>query len=78
MKQRFYYDGKRQKTSSEKDVTILRKWLDNLQADWSRNLAPIVQPGEFDPNNGSEVRRVSEDELYVITTGGHHLRWVNV
>lgn len=54
------------------------KWLDNRQADWSRNLMPQVADGEFDPNSGSEVIRVSETELHVTTTGGHRLRFVVV
>jgi hypothetical protein len=72
---RFYYNGKLSKST---EVTPERgqKWLDNSQADWSKNLMPQVAKGEFDPNNGSEVTRVSPTELLVTTTGGHKLRWV--
>ena len=51
------------------------KWLDLCQADWAKNLMPLVLPGEFDDNNGHEVTRVSDTELLVTTTGNRHLRY---
>jgi hypothetical protein len=76
--QRFYFDGKLQKTGKPRDIETLRTWLDNIQREWSRNLMPLTLPGQFDPNNGHEVTRVSLDELLVTTTGNHKLRFVNV
>lgn len=76
-RQRFYYDGKLTKTSKG-SLERLRRWLDNMEREWSKNLMPQVAPGEFDPNKGSEVTRVSIDELHVVTTGGHVLRTVNI
>jgi hypothetical protein len=53
------------------------RYIDNMEAEWRRNgLHPLVQPGEFDPNNAHEVTRVSRTELQVTTTGGHKLRWI--
>jgi len=74
---RTYVDGKLTK-SSETDYTRAVRWLDNIQRDWSSNLGPLVQPGEFDPNNGHEVTRVSEAELLVTTTGNRKLKFVIV
>lgn len=74
---RTYLEGKLNKST---EVTIERgtKWLDNTQAEWSRNLMPLTLPGEFDPNNGHEVTRVSPTELLVTTTGNRKLRFVVV
>lgn len=78
MRQRFYLDGKLQKTTKPNDPAKLRVWLDNLETEWSSELGPLVAPGEWDPNNGHEVTRVSPDELLVTTTGNRKLRFVNV
>lgn len=74
-----WFNGKRKagKTITE-DIARLRKWLDNLESDWRKNMMPMVKPGEFDPNNASEVTRLSPDELLVVTTGAHKLRFLNV
>ena len=74
---RTYLDGKLNKAT---EVTHERgiKWLDNTQSEWSRNLGPLVVAGDFDPNNGYEVIRVSETELLVTTTGNRKLRFVLV
>ena len=77
-RQRHYYNGKLTKSSSPRDLATLRRWLDNVQAEWSRNIMPQVKPGEFDPNNASQVNRESLDELSIITTGGHKIRLLNV
>lgn len=77
MRQRHYVDGKLVRSAAGNPET-LRKWLDNMQREWSKHLGPLVQPGEFDPNNGHTVERVSIDELIVVTTGGRVLRTVNV
>lgn len=74
---RFYYDGKLS-ASSRADAQRAIRMIDAAQKDWSRNIMPQVEPGEFDPNNGSEVTRVSSTELLVTTTGGHKLRFVFV
>jgi hypothetical protein len=72
---RFYRNGDLQKSASL-STSVGKQWLDNTQEEWSKNLMPQVAPGEFDPNNGIEVNRVSDLELLVTTTGGHKLRWV--
>ncbi len=77
-KQRFYLDGKLHKTSEKRDVETLRRWLNNLEAEWSANIGPLVEAGQFDPNNGHTITRVSPDELLVITTGNKKLRFVNI
>lgn len=73
----FYIDGHKQKRSAH-DYSLERaiKLVDLYQKTWSKNLMPQVKPGEFDPNNGSEVIRESAFELLVITTGGIKLRWI--
>lgn len=77
--QRFYIDGKLHKTAKPKDIETARKWLVNLQREWSRNgLFPLTMPGEFDPNNAHKIEVISEDELIVTNTRGKVLRWINV
>lgn len=71
---RLYVDGKLSK-SQRIDKPRAIRWLDNSQAMWSKNLMPLVAPGEFDPNNGHEVTRVSETELLVTTTGNRKLHY---
>lgn len=78
MRQRLYIDGKLTKTTKPNTPETLRKWLDNAQQMWSAHLGPLALPGEFDPNNGHEVTRVSPDELLVTTTGNRKLRIVNI
>lgn len=77
-KLRFYYDGKLKHSATKTDVARVIRNLDAIQADWSRNIMPQVAPGQFDPNNASEVIRESPTELFVITTGSHKLRWILV
>lgn len=71
---RFYYNGKL-KYSEPGTLDSLRRRLARIEASWAENIMPQVAPGEFDPNNASEVSRVSADELRVVTTGGHRLHW---
>lgn len=78
MKQRTYIDGTLTKTTKATEPAILRRWLDNMERDWSKHLSPLTLPGEFDANNGHKVTRVSPDELLVITTGNRRLRFVNI
>jgi hypothetical protein len=79
MKQRTYCDGKLVKTSSPKSPEVVRKWMDNIEREWSKNGSmPLVGPGEFDMNQGHSCVRVSQDELLVITTGNRKLRFLNV
>lgn len=78
MRQRLYFDGKLHKTTKPNEPETLRRWLDNAEKMWSAHLGPLTLPGEFDPNNGHEVTRVSPDELLVTTTGNHKLHYINV
>lgn len=78
MRQRLYINGRLSKSTSG-DPSRLRKWLDNMEREWTkRPMAPLVGPGEFDPNQAHSVERVSVDELIIITTGGKTIRAVNV
>lgn len=76
--QRIYVDGKLTRTAKPRDLATARQWMTNMEREWSRNLGPLTLPGEFDPNNGHEVTRVSPDELLVTTTGNKKLRIINV
>jgi hypothetical protein len=76
--QRFYINGKLHKTSKGLTVEKSRRYLDNIEREWSKHLAPLTLPGEFDFNKGHEVTRVSTDELLVTTTGNKKLRFVNI
>lgn len=79
MRQRFYFDGKLSKTTKPTTVETLRKWLDNIERDWTkRGLLPLTAAGEFDVNGCHESTRISPDELTITTSGGHKLRWINV
>jgi len=79
MKQRFYIDGKLQKTTKPNSQETLRKWLDNLERDWSKNgMMPLTPIGQFDMNGAHQVIRNSPDELIVITTAGKSLRFINI
>jgi hypothetical protein len=56
--QRFYLDGRLVKVSVPHDLARLRKWLDNVERKWSRDMRPLAAPGDFDPNKGHSVNRV--------------------
>lgn len=78
MRQRFYLDGKLTK-SSNGTPERLRKWLDNMEQEWTKHgMFPLTAEGEFDLNKAHEVVRVSVDELLITTTAGKKLRIVNV
>lgn len=67
---RLYRNGKLIKTGNFN--------LDALEEDWKRGgLEPLIQPGEFDPNNAHSVVR-DLSGLRVITTGGHKLEYIIV
>jgi hypothetical protein len=74
-KMKFSFDGGRPKVSRDCPEQLLQEQLDRIQAKWSENIMPRVAPGEFDPNNASEVNRVSRNVLEIITTGSHKLVW---
>lgn len=78
MRQRFYVNGKLTKSSAGEPAK-LRKWLDNMERDWSAHgLFPLTEPGQFDFNRAHEVTRTSLDELNITTTSGKQLRVINV
>jgi len=64
MRQRFYVNGKLER-SIKGEAETLRRYIDNAQREWSKNLMPLTAPGEFDFNNGHSVERLSQDESTV-------------
>ena len=78
--QRFYVNGKLERTTKPNTIEQLRKWIDNTEREWSKNLDEIrTNPEAFRGfNQGREVSRVSIDELLVTTTENKKLRWINV
>jgi hypothetical protein len=79
MRQRTYFDGKLRRSGKPTRQSTLRRYLDNIQADWLRNgLFPLTPAGEAGVNNAHTVTRVSEDELVIVTTEGHTLRFIIV
>lgn len=78
-KQRTYVDGKLLKTTKPNAIETVRKWLDNIEREWSKNgMFPLTPAGEFDCNNAHSVSRISLDELIVVSTSGKTIRFVNI
>lgn len=78
MRQRSYLNGKLNKSIAGEPAT-LRRYLDNIERDWSKDgLFPLTPAGEFDLNKAHSVTRVSVDELVIVNTAGRELRIVNV
>lgn len=80
MRQRTYVDGQLVKTSSIQPASTIRRWMDNVQREWSKHLddAHIDPEAMRGTNQGKEVIRVSIDQLNVITTEDKSLRFLNV
>lgn len=79
MKYRTYLDGKLSKTSRDYPLETVRHYLDNIEAEWSKNgMFPLSASGELDINQAHSVTRVSPDELLVTNTAGKKIRWIIV
>ena len=77
--QRFYINGRLEKTTKPNEIERLRKWLDNIEKDWTKDgFEPLTPVGEFDWNKCHSSNRVSIDELVIVNTAGKSLRWINV
>ena len=76
---RRYVDGKLVHSSKlPSEIEILYRYMDNYEREWSSNLEFAQLPEAVGNNQGKIVTRVSLDELHVVTTENHILRFVIV
>ena len=77
MKFEFWQKGIKQPNKFDKlrNDAHAQRYLDNMARTWASNLMPQVADDSVDPNNGSLVYRVSENELLIFTTGKNCLRF---
>ena len=79
MRQRTYVNGKLERSTKPQPIETLRKWLDNIERDWTKNgFMPLTPAGEVDVNGGHSAVRVSPDELIIVSTSSKQIRFVNV